>query len=241
MKLIIGEQSWVSLSSRLTTALSTFCEMEQQRKCTLRSTIGGGKVDQVNDHTYFFTALNLGILAYLQFVINEDLSMQFFESNIVSHCKEQLQKLVSLEDIHNKLKLFWDHWCDPKQQVTNWKRIYVLGVRGLPRLPNDKARWVQDRALGLKEYFGSKRTRWQHKTSSVKSAAIRKVKNRAATSRAERKATVVPRKRSTLADARTKNNKRKSNPADDVSRSHLQCMRIPLTRSIIASSVEPDI
>lgn len=182
-----------------------------QRKCTLRSTVGGGKVDSINGHTYLYDDLNLSILAYLQFTIDANFGRKFFDDSIVNHCRDQLQKFVKIGEIRDKLNLSWGHWCDTTQRATDWQKIFQLGLRGLPRLPNDKARWVQERADHLRDREHSSRSRRLPRNTSLNTGAIRKAPKHAANSSAESK------KQRTIGKPRSASKTCKSNFISEVS------------------------
>ena len=133
----------------------------EEGRRTRSSTNNGIKPDE---HKYFYEESGLEILAYLQYTIDERLP--FVSSKVVSHCRERFWSIVSVSTVEDKLRLYWDHWHADEYKATDWKKIYRLGIRGLPHLDEDKVKWVKARAGSIKNSLDAKGTPRQLRSAS---------------------------------------------------------------------------
>ncbi len=148
--------------------------MDQQRSRKQRSDLNGPHVD-----SYLYDEPGLEILAYLERILIYSLPLKSFAPDVIFYYREQLQKNMSVSGIEDKLKLFWSHWHAVSDKPSEWRKIYHLGLKGLPRLKEEKAEWVRKRAISLKDTKGTPR---QLRSASTGSRVLRSTAKRPSSS-----------------------------------------------------------
>jgi hypothetical protein len=98
-----------------------------------------------------FLFADLQILAYLERSLTGGPSIEYFENDVKWYYKEYRQRAISTSEIESKLQSFWDHWHALGDNPAAWKKIYDLGLKGLPGLAEEKKEWVRQRVRGLKD------------------------------------------------------------------------------------------
>lgn len=120
--------------------------MGRQRRRKQRSDLQGPRVD-----SFLYDEAGLLILAYLERTIIYSMRLEFFGPDVIFHYKEQLQRDISVAEIDAKLCLFWSHWHSVDDKPVEWRKIYKLGLKGLPLLEDEWKEWVRKKAAMLKD------------------------------------------------------------------------------------------
>ncbi|EXJ88660.1 hypothetical protein A1O1_05591 [Capronia coronata CBS 617.96] len=144
--------------------------MESKRTRKQRADLNGAHVD-----SHLFAEHGLMILAHLERHVMYRLPQEFLVSDIISNYREELDRAISQSEIENKLAFFWSHWHPVGKDGTHWKEIYSLGLKGLPRLQQDKAAWVRKKAVELQSKGGSLR---RLRSASILPPALRNTPKR---------------------------------------------------------------
>jgi len=118
--------------------------MENQRTRRQRSDLLGTTLSES------FLYADLQILGCLEHSLRYGLDSNFFLQHVIYYYKERLQKTISISQIEEKLQFFWSYWHPVSKKPSDWKKIYDLGLKGLPRLPEDRKEWVRKEAVVLK-------------------------------------------------------------------------------------------
>ncbi|EXJ73842.1 uncharacterized protein A1O5_03604 [Cladophialophora psammophila CBS 110553] len=126
--------------------------MESKRSRKQRSDLNGAQVDAL-----LYSEYGLKILAHLERSVLDGLPQQSFKSDVISYYRDELGKAVSVGEIESKLQMFWSKWCPNGKNPTRWREIYGLGLKGLPRLEQDKAEWVRKKVVELQSKYGALR------------------------------------------------------------------------------------
>lgn len=119
--------------------------MDRQRRRNRRSDLRGSRID-----SFLYDEAGLLILAYLERTIMYSMCLEYFEPDVIFHYKEQLQRVISVAEIEAKLSLFWSHWHSADDKPQEWRKIYKLGLKGLPLLQEEWREWVKKKAVTLK-------------------------------------------------------------------------------------------
>jgi hypothetical protein len=119
--------------------------MDQQRIRKQRSDILGTRVDN-----FLYDEAGLQILVYLECIVMYIMPLQYFEQDVIFYYREHLQRVISVRQIEEKLQFFWSHWHRMGEKESDWRKIYSLGLKGLPRLGEEWKDWVRERAIRLK-------------------------------------------------------------------------------------------
>ena len=107
---------------------------------------------------YAYAGVGKEILAYLHYTVICKLPVEFFQGSVVFHCRERLQRIVSLKEVEEKLKYLWEHFHALTSGNKGWKELLHLGIDALPQLGEDKIAWVKARARDLKESVDKEKT-----------------------------------------------------------------------------------
>ena len=118
--------------------------MEQQRSRKPRLDLQGTHVDN-----FLFEKPGLQILAYLERTIMYSLPPEYFIPDVMFYYEEFLATEISVSQIEEKLQLFWSHWHRKTDKPSEWRKIYHLGLKGLPGLREETREWVRERAISL--------------------------------------------------------------------------------------------
>lgn len=121
-------------------------QRQRQRHRKQRSDPQGAPAD-----SFLYDEAGLLILAYLERTIKYNMRIEYFEPDVIFHYKEQLQRAISATGIEAKLNLFWSHWHSPDDKPQEWRKIYKLGLNGLPLFKGEWREWVRKKAVMLKD------------------------------------------------------------------------------------------
>ncbi|KIM96888.1 hypothetical protein OIDMADRAFT_20678 [Oidiodendron maius Zn] len=125
--------------------MSSACEaMDQHRNRKQRLDPLG-----LHDDSFLYDQSGLEILAVLQRNVNYNMGEKRFASDVIYHFKEHLMKAIAHNDIQQKLQFFWSRWHPLDEKESDWKKIYKLGLKGLPRMKEDKKKLVMAKAFSL--------------------------------------------------------------------------------------------
>ncbi|KFY61305.1 hypothetical protein V496_05075 [Pseudogymnoascus sp. VKM F-4515 (FW-2607)] len=120
--------------------------MNQQRSRKQRVDLQGPRVD-----SFLYDESGFQILAYLERSIMYSMPLAFFAPDVIFYYSEHLQRAISVAEIDSKLHLFWSHWHSVDDTPSEWRKIYQLGLKGLPKLDEEWKEWVRARAIVLKD------------------------------------------------------------------------------------------
>ncbi|RFU27659.1 hypothetical protein B7463_g8657, partial [Scytalidium lignicola] len=98
-----------------------------------------------------FLFADLPILAYLERSHMDGPSIEYFENDVKWYYKEHHQRAISTSETESKLQSFWSRWHASGDNPMAWKKIYDLGLKGLPRLPEEQKELVRQMATALKD------------------------------------------------------------------------------------------
>jgi hypothetical protein len=98
-----------------------------------------------------FLFADLRILAFLERSFMGGPSIEYFQTDVTRFYKEHCQRAISVNEIESKLQSFWGRWHASGDNPAGWKKIYNLGLKGLPRLAEEQKDWVRETARGLKD------------------------------------------------------------------------------------------
>jgi hypothetical protein len=150
--------------------------MDQHRSRKQRSDLQGVRVD-----SFLHDEAGLQILAYLQRTLMYSMPLEYFESDVIYYYEKHLQRLISASQIKEKLLFFWCRWHALGDKPSDWKKIYHLGLEGLPRLEKEWKDWVMERAVMLKD--GQEGTPRRLRNASARSRILLSPAKRPSTSR----------------------------------------------------------
>lgn len=122
-----------------------FKAMDQRRSRKQRVDLQGPRVD-----SFLYDESGFQILAYLERTIMYGMPLTFFAPDVIFYYSEHLQRVISVTEIDSKLRLFWSHWHSVDDTPSEWRKIYELGLKGLPKLDEEWKEWVRARAIALK-------------------------------------------------------------------------------------------
>jgi hypothetical protein len=74
---------------------------------------------------------------------------EYFIPDVRLYYEEFLGTDISASEIEEKLQFFWTHWHHKTDKPSEWKKIYHLGLKGLPGLREETREWVRERAISL--------------------------------------------------------------------------------------------
>lgn len=100
---------------------------------------------------YAFVPVGREILAYLHYTVTCDRTVEFFWHSVIFHFRENLQRIVSLTEVEEKLELFWTYSHAPDRANKHWRDDLCRGIDAFPRLDKEKIDWVQARVYELEE------------------------------------------------------------------------------------------
>ncbi|KAK5062684.1 hypothetical protein LTR84_004757 [Exophiala bonariae] len=132
--------------------------MEPTRQQVLRANLSNSVHFGQPASSFLYEESGLELLAYLQYSINARLPASRFPKDVVAHlenCKQPYK--VKLDSVDHKFKLYFDHWRDPRQPLSSYKRIYQFGLKCLPGMRRESIKWVESRAEDLKIFYEPQR------------------------------------------------------------------------------------
>lgn len=120
---------------------------------------------------------SLEILAYLEYWIRKEYPLEAFLTNVFRHLESENFVVKSEKDIELKLGYFWDHWRDSsRHKPSQWRKIFKLGIRGLPNMGAERCDSVLARTMILED-LGSPRVLRNNHTYSPRKPKGRPRKN----------------------------------------------------------------
>lgn len=119
--------------------------MDQTRVRRQRSDIQGARVD-----SFLYDEAGLQVLVHLECMVMYNTPRDYFEPDIIYYHRAHLQKPITVRQIEGKLHFFWSHWHRIGEKDSDWRKLYTVGLNGLPRLEKKWQDWVRDRAVILK-------------------------------------------------------------------------------------------
>lgn len=120
--------------------------MYQPRSRKQRSDVQGTQIDK-----FLYDEFGLQILAHLECTLNHSTPLEYFLPDVIFYYKEHRQKVITGSQIEEKLQYFWSRWHPVSDKPSEWRKIYHLGLKGLPRLEEEWKEWVRERVIGLKD------------------------------------------------------------------------------------------
>ncbi|KAJ9610004.1 hypothetical protein H2200_006334 [Cladophialophora chaetospira] len=123
--------------------------MSQRRKSTSTQSLGSTEL-WVRD-THLRDNVHTELAAYIQYTVRRGLPPEHFHRAASSHLSVTFQNNVTRETINGKIRCFWNHWGPVNANPSGFKKILTLGLKCLPRVPQDFFEEAQKRADDLEK------------------------------------------------------------------------------------------